>query len=146
VVPVIKSTEEMRRAIGDQVEKAMGLASRAVYSPDWWRRIHNDAVDEIATAILAIVERDLSAGWLIWSNEHQMWWKADRAGYTADMMCAGRYSLEAATAEAGVRETDAGMPGEVVVRAPHVSLIGDRDLAGKMREAVAAVTWAQVRA
>jgi hypothetical protein len=106
----------------------------------------SEAVREVVAAVLAIVERDLSAGWLIWSNEHQMWWKADCAGYTADMMCAGRYTLEAAMAETGVRKTDAGMPGEVVVRAPHVSLIGDRDLAGKMREAVAAATWAQVRA
>jgi hypothetical protein len=123
---VIKPTDEMIAAAME------AFNSTGAYGP-------------VVAAVLAIVERDLSAGWLIWSNEHQMWWKANSAGYTADMMCAGRYTLEAAMAETGVRKTDAGMPGEVVVRAPHVSLIGDRDLAGKMREAVAAATWAQVK-
>jgi hypothetical protein len=108
------------------------------------RRMGIDDLDPWMVAalvdVLALVERDLSAGWLIWSNEHQMWWKANRAGYTADMMCAGRYTLDEALAETGIRRTATGLPGEVAVRAPHVSLIGDRDLAGKMREAIEAAT------
>ncbi len=100
------------------------------------------SVRERLQAVLAIVERDLSAGWLIWSNEHQMWWKSDRAGYTADMMCAGRYDLDAALAETHTRKTSAGLPGEVVVQAPSVALIGHRDLAGIMRAAVTAATQA----
>jgi hypothetical protein len=54
----------------------------------------------------------------------------------------GRYSLDAAMAEAGRRKTSIGLPGEVVVRAPSVALIGHRDLAGMMREAIQAATKA----
>jgi hypothetical protein len=45
-------------------------------------------------------------------------------------------------AEAGRRKTSIGLPGEVVVRAPSVALIGHRDLAGMMREAIQAATKA----
>jgi hypothetical protein len=32
-------------------------------------------------------------GWLIWSHEHDAWWKADRWGYTRDWREAGRYDI-----------------------------------------------------
>jgi hypothetical protein len=123
---VIELTDEMRAAFLAEHEDtcdAVGCGRQA-------------CLDVRLAAVLAIVERDLSAGWLIWSNEHQMWWKSNSAGYTADMMCAGRYSLEAARAATGFLATDVGLPRDVIVRAPHIALIGDRDLAGKMREAV----------
>lgn len=34
--------------------------------------------------------------YLIWSNEHNAWWRAGRAGYTNDKKSAGRYSGEEA--------------------------------------------------
>ncbi len=35
--------------------------------------------------------------WLVWSNEHRLWWCADRRGYTRFIENAGRYTLEEAT-------------------------------------------------
>jgi hypothetical protein len=32
--------------------------------------------------------------YLIWSNEHNAWWRANRIGYTPQVEFAGRYSLE----------------------------------------------------
>lgn len=133
---MIEPTDEMLNAWRDAMKAA---AAEAVRAGEPLGRSQDVARAGLA-AVLAIVERDLSAGWLIWSNEHQMWWKADRAGYTADMMCAGRYTLEAALAETRTRKTATGLPGEVAVRAPHISLIGNRDLAGMMRAATAEAT------
>lgn len=31
--------------------------------------------------------------WLIWSNEHEAWWKPNGNGYTNDRSLAGLYSL-----------------------------------------------------
>lgn len=30
--------------------------------------------------------------WAVWSNEHDMWWKSNGAGYTSSLTCAGVYS------------------------------------------------------
>lgn len=32
--------------------------------------------------------------YLIWSNEHRLWWRADCKGYVADWRNAGRYSRD----------------------------------------------------
>jgi len=32
--------------------------------------------------------------WVIWSEEHGAWWKADSNGYTHSLVQAGRYSEE----------------------------------------------------
>ena len=34
--------------------------------------------------------------YLIWSNEHRMWWKPARRGYTEGLALAGRYTREEA--------------------------------------------------
>jgi len=34
--------------------------------------------------------------WLIWSNEHELWWSPDSKGYTPHIKEAGRYSLDEA--------------------------------------------------
>lgn len=31
--------------------------------------------------------------WLIWSNEHEAWWRPDGGGYSSDVGDAGRYAL-----------------------------------------------------
>jgi len=35
----------------------------------------------------------MEATYLIWSNQHSMWWRARRSGYTQRIEEAGRYSL-----------------------------------------------------
>jgi len=39
----------------------------------------------------------MSKLYLIWSIEHDQWWKPNKMGYTDDMSKAGRYSVEDAT-------------------------------------------------
>lgn len=34
--------------------------------------------------------------YLIWSNEHNAWWRAGRAGYTRELDAAGRYGRDEA--------------------------------------------------
>jgi hypothetical protein len=34
--------------------------------------------------------------WVIWSIEHNAWWKHDSDGYTRDRQQAGKYTLEVA--------------------------------------------------
>ena len=34
--------------------------------------------------------------YLIWSNEHRMWWRPNRGGYTRSLEAAGRYTREEA--------------------------------------------------
>ncbi len=38
----------------------------------------------------------MTAHWLIWSNEHNAWWRPMRCGYTPSPSEAGRYQLEEA--------------------------------------------------
>jgi hypothetical protein len=55
-----------------------------------------------AIAAVEIAERDLLAvlatqpRYLIWSNEHQAWWRANSDGYTIDVDQAGRYPRDRA--------------------------------------------------
>ena len=37
-------------------------------------------------------------GFLIWSNEHTGWWRPNAAGYTINVLAAGRYSIDKAAA------------------------------------------------
>jgi hypothetical protein len=32
--------------------------------------------------------------WLIWSNEHEAWWRPNEYGYTRDIQQAGKYPIE----------------------------------------------------
>ena len=59
--------------------------------------------------------------YLIWSNEHRRWWRADSCGYTALISNAGRYAkAEAAEIVANANRylPDAQEPNEVLVLAP----------------------------
>jgi hypothetical protein len=91
---------------------------------------------------LAAVARVITRadGWLIWSRYHEAWWKPNEAGYTGDMMCAGRYHREDADRIARVRTMNDGSPGEVVVKAPELELIGVPNLMEKMRGRISAAT------
>jgi hypothetical protein len=91
-------------------------------------------------SVARVVER--ADGWLIWSRYHSAWWKSEKRGYTTDMMCAGRYDRATADGIARVRKMNDGTPGEVVVRAPELELIGAQNLMEKMRGRISAATRA----
>ena len=38
----------------------------------------------------------MSDNYLIWSNEHQLWWRPNSRGYTSDLDQAGRYTRDEA--------------------------------------------------
>jgi hypothetical protein len=95
-------------------------------------------------AVARVVER--AGGWLIWSRYHEAWWKPNEQGYTTDMMCAGRYLREDADRIARVRRCNDGTPGEVVVKAPELELIGEPNLMEKMRGRISAATRAANKA
>ena len=48
--------------------------------------------------------------YIIWSNEHQAWWRPDSHGYTRWVEDAGNYTLEEATAicKSGYMDTPSG--------------------------------------
>lgn len=60
--------------------------------------------------------------WLIYSREHNAWWRANASGYTNEIANAGRYSKVDAEQKCGVRdEQDGGSPSEVAVIAPEAA-------------------------
>ncbi len=48
--------------------------------------------------------------WLIWSNEHNSWWRAGGAGYTKIKSEAGRYDFDKAIKE--VQDANEGLRAE----------------------------------
>lgn len=60
-----------------------------------------------------------TADWLVYSREHNAWWRANRSGYTNDIAQAGRYSKAEAEGCCNKRdEQQDGSPSEVAVIAP----------------------------
>lgn len=57
--------------------------------------------------------------YLIWSNEHRLWWRANGAGYTSDVWRAGQYTAGAAASRVspGIATSDGRGPKDVVVPA-----------------------------
>lgn len=53
--------------------------------------------------------------WLIWSNEHNSWWRSNRFGYTKNISEAGRYQLWEAKAICDAAGHKSGIPNEVIV-------------------------------
>ncbi len=49
---------------------------------------------------------------VIWSYEHEAWWRPDRCGYVTELAGAGRYSAE----EAGEIVTDSVLLGEIAIK------------------------------
>jgi hypothetical protein len=56
--------------------------------------------------------------YLIWSNEHRMFWRAKRAGYTMLMHQAGRYTKTEATRICHKTTAPGVLPDEVMLLAP----------------------------
>lgn len=55
--------------------------------------------------------------WIIWSNEHSAWWRAERCGYTTDEASAGHYTLAEAIDICDVR-SNGPIPPECMKLAP----------------------------
>lgn len=57
-----------------------------------------DLSDGLTAAVNTAAEAvgDLQEAYLIWSNEHQLWWRPGSAGYTSNVEEAGRYPRDEA--------------------------------------------------
>lgn len=75
--------------------------------------------------------------WLIYSREHNAWWRPKAAGYTSDVAQAGRYTKADAYAHSRIRDTlhDGSAP-EVPVIAPEAEEIM-ADLLAALKQMVA---------
>lgn len=71
-----------------------------------------------------------SAAYLVWSNEHNAWWRPDRCGYTNHIQAAGRYSREDAIkicAGANYTFAKGQLPNEIpVLELDAMDAIGER--------------------
>lgn len=56
--------------------------------------------------------------WLVWSTEHQLFWRANKCGYTPSLFEAGRYSLAEALACCNTRSFEGQACPELPVPAP----------------------------
>lgn len=77
-------------------------------------------------------------GWLIWSNRHSAWWRANCCGYTQYVSGAGRYSL--AEARSICRGSSRGLdrcwldndseqiPDNVIVPSPELLIAAGADV------------------
>lgn len=67
----------------------------------------------------------MSGPWLIWSNEHDGWWKPNAWGYTKLIAEAGRYKFASASAvcmQANIVQNATGQkPNETMVPAPEAT-------------------------
>lgn len=62
------------------------------------------------------------AYWLVYSYEHNAWWRANFSGYTDDIAQAGRYTRAQALTCCNTRDTrPSGLPSEVAVIAPEAA-------------------------
>lgn len=115
-------------------ESDMGKDARAE-GPSYWAGVQEEAnaliresveitanaydqVDEMITSLRSTI---LADGWLVWSCEHEVWWKPNSCGYTARIDEAGRYSLADARARCKMRSPRASSkPDEVAVPSPEL--------------------------
>lgn len=67
-----------------------------------------------------------AAIWLVYSREHNAWWRPTASGYTNHIEAAGRYTKTAAEAHCGTRDYhDKDNPPEVMSLAPEAGDIMD---------------------
>jgi hypothetical protein len=80
------------------------------------RSLPSRKVDKPAEASAPVAE---PARWLIYSREHNAFWRADRAGYTGVLATAGRYTRADAEANCRMRDPQPdGSPSEILLAAP----------------------------
>ncbi len=103
---------------------------------DDYERTHDKlhAVEERLDALRDSHRALVEAPWLVWSNEHEAWWRPNSSGYTVHVDNAGRYTHEEAMkiqTEASYRgNCTAGVPPEIAVlsQAGHDALTTARTL------------------
>lgn len=78
-----------------------------------------------------MTQADEARDYLVWSAEHQLWWRPNRSSYTPDILYAGLYTKSEAKEITGLRRlsSDRRKPAEIAV---HVSekrdeLVAERD-------------------
>jgi hypothetical protein len=85
VEPLDEIRQYERQIAGEPLDV---IISRIIRRRDVGAMSHEQAVKEIMAAFAA-AQGDR---WLIWSNQHGMWWRAHGVGYTGQIEEAGRYS------------------------------------------------------
>ncbi len=66
-----------------------------------------------------VIVPEIEKPWLIYSREHNMFWRPNSAGYTWEIEEAGRYTFEEAHSRCEDRDRqDDGGPSEIAVVAP----------------------------
>lgn len=83
---------------------------------------------KLARSLCKMLEDDIEASeskeWLVWSNEHNAFWRPDCSGYTRHYSSAGRYTIENAIricANARSPIKDGERPNETMI---HISSLG----------------------
>lgn len=76
--------------------EAMFQAKWEVHEPITRDLIDADCYPDEPLDETPIKKRPQDGSWLIWSNEHRMWWGAGRCGYFKLRSKAGRYSFDEA--------------------------------------------------
>jgi len=75
----------------------------------------------LASRLGPVIEAISSPLWLVWSNEHEAWWKPKRCGYTLTIAEAGRYTLAAALSCCDTRSVRPdGVPNEITQPSPEL--------------------------
>lgn len=92
-----------------------------------------------ASALRTLIDPpSVVSGWLVWSCRHQMWWRANGAGYTGDPRRAGVYT-ETAAAEAcrSASWESVDSPPDVAILAPTHADLGRADIDARLADLVA---------
>lgn len=95
-----------------EIERKLALLQhdcQSLASLDWIEKGERRAVQAIVSQI-ANIRRELTAAlsdqagvepYLVWSNQHRAWWRANSRGYTNDVRSAGLYDREEAISISG---------------------------------------------
>lgn len=68
------------------------------------------------------MRKRLNREWLIWSFEHNAWWKPNEMGYTESRDSAGRYTIERATKIVEQANKYSDTPNEKMIKANDITL------------------------
>ena len=90
----------LERRCVDALAKAQGLDPHEISALPI-----STATGNLLDEVRAVLAEAGVAEYVIWSNEHRTWWRANSQGYTIDLAAAGRYTrAEAISIASGSRD------------------------------------------